>query len=146
MSASQAVFVLVHGGWHNHSAWHKVTPILEAGGLTAFTLDLPGAGVNSIAPMSLCLRPFDPAAFAAEPSPLAGVTQEQRTRAVVELVKEAAASGGGPRMRPRNCIATNRMPAPWPRRKLRPHGLAKSRAITSAAPRITPFRWRARIT
>lgn len=90
MSATKAVFVLVHGGWHNHSAWDAVTPILKANGFAALTLDLPGAGVNAIAPTSLGLRPFDPAAFAAERSPVAGVTQEQRTQAVVALVKEAA--------------------------------------------------------
>jgi pimeloyl-ACP methyl ester carboxylesterase len=90
MSISKAVFVLVHGGWHNHSAWDRVTPILEANGFGALTLDLPGAGVNAIAPTSLGLRPFDLAAFAAERSPVAGVTQEERTQAVVALVKEAA--------------------------------------------------------
>ena len=90
MSATKAVFVLVHGGWHNHSAWNKVTPILEANGFAALTLDLPGAGINAIAPTSLGLRPFDAAAFAAERSPIAGVTQEERTQAVVAMVKEAA--------------------------------------------------------
>ena len=90
MSATNAVFVLVHGGWHNHSAWNKVTPILEANGFAALTLDLPGAGINAIAPTSLGLRPFDAAAFAAERSPIAGVTQEERTQAVVAMVKEAA--------------------------------------------------------
>jgi hypothetical protein len=88
MSAAKAVFVLVHGGWHNHSAWDRVTPILEANGFATLTLDLPGAGANAIAPTSLGLRPFDPAAFAAEPSPIAGVTQEERTQAVVALVEK----------------------------------------------------------
>ena len=95
MSATKAVFVLVHGGWHNHSAWDKVTPILKANGFAALTLDLPGAGVNAIAPSSLGRRPFDPAAFAAERSPVAGVTQEERTEAVVALVKEAASLSDG---------------------------------------------------
>jgi pimeloyl-ACP methyl ester carboxylesterase len=90
MSATKAVFVLIHGGWHNHSAWDRVTPILRANGFAALTLDLPGAGINAIAPTSLGLRPFDPAAFAAERSPIAGVTQEERTQAVVALVKEGA--------------------------------------------------------
>ena len=95
MSAPKAVFVLVHGGWHNHSTWDRVTPILEAAGFAALTLDLPGAGANAIAPTSLCRRPFDPVAFAAERSPMAGVTQEERTQAVVALVKEAASVGSG---------------------------------------------------
>jgi pimeloyl-ACP methyl ester carboxylesterase len=95
MSATKAVFVLVHGGWHNHSSWDKVTPILKANGFAALTLDLPGAGVNAIAPTSLRCSPFDPAAFAAERSPIAGITQEQRTQAVVALVKEAASLSDG---------------------------------------------------
>jgi pimeloyl-ACP methyl ester carboxylesterase len=95
MSISKAAFVLVHGGWHNHSTWDKVVPILEAQGFAALTLDLPGAGVNAIAPRSLSLRPFDPAAFAVERSPVAGVTQEERTQAVVALVREAASLGDG---------------------------------------------------
>lgn len=95
MSATKAVFVLVHGGWHNHSTWNRVTPILEANGFAALTLDLPGAGVHAIAPTSLGRSPFDPAAFAAERSPVAGVTQEERTQAVVALVKQAASLGDG---------------------------------------------------
>ena len=95
MSATKAVFVLIHGGWHNHSAWDKVAPILEASGFAALTLDLPGAGVNAMAPASLRCSPFDPAAFAAERSPNAGVTQEERTQAVVALVKEAASFSDG---------------------------------------------------
>lgn len=95
MSASKAVFILIHGGWHNHSAWDKVVPILEASGFAALTLDLPGAGTNALAPASLSARPFDADAFAAESSPSAGVTQEERTQAVVALVKEAASRSDG---------------------------------------------------
>jgi pimeloyl-ACP methyl ester carboxylesterase len=95
MSATKAVFVLIHGGWHNHSAWDRVTPLLEAAGFAALTLDLPGAGVNTIAPTSIALRPFDPAAFAAERSPIAGVTQEHRTQAAVAMVKQAASLSDG---------------------------------------------------
>jgi pimeloyl-ACP methyl ester carboxylesterase len=64
LSATNAVFVLIHGGWHRESAWDKVTPILKANGYAALTLDLPGAGVDAIAPTSLKCIPFDPAAFA----------------------------------------------------------------------------------
>ena len=88
MPATKAVFVLIHGGWHNHSAWDRVAPALEANGFPALTLDLPGAGVNTVAPTSLGLCPFDPAAFAAEWSPVAGVTQEERTQAVAEQVPD----------------------------------------------------------
>jgi pimeloyl-ACP methyl ester carboxylesterase len=93
MSTPKAVYVLVHGGWHNQSAWNKVRPILEAQGSAVLTLDLPGAGANTIAPKSLSAHPFDLAAFAAEPSPVANITQEERTQAVVALVREAASLG-----------------------------------------------------
>ena len=95
MPTTKAVFVLVHGGWHSCSAWDRVTPILEDNGFATLTLDLPGAGANAIAPKSLGLRPFDPAAFAAERSPSAGVTQEERTQAVIALVKEAHSLSDG---------------------------------------------------
>jgi len=95
MPPPNAVFVLIHGAWHDHSAWGAVRPILEANGFTALTPDLPGAGRNSITPASLALRPFDPVAFAAERSPIAGVSQQRRTQAVVTLVREAASLGTG---------------------------------------------------
>jgi pimeloyl-ACP methyl ester carboxylesterase len=72
-----------------------VTPILEAQGNAVLRLDLPGAGAKTIAPTSFGVRPFDPAAFAVERSPVAGVTQIERTHAVVARVKEAASLGDG---------------------------------------------------
>jgi pimeloyl-ACP methyl ester carboxylesterase len=95
MSTNKPTFVLVHGGWHNHSTWDKVTPLLAADGFTALTIDLPGAGANAIPPASAKRFPFDPAAFAAEPSPSAGITQDARTEATVALVRDAAARGNG---------------------------------------------------
>jgi len=95
MTRPETAIVLVHGGWHDHAAWARVEPLLEARGLLALSLDLPGAGVHAIAPRSRDARPFDPAAFAAEPSPSAGVTQDERTRAVAALVRHAASRCGG---------------------------------------------------
>ena len=95
MSVPHAAFVLVHGAWHNHSSWDRVATILRAQGFAALTLDLPGAGTNTIAPTALSHRPFAPGAFAAERSPIANITQEERTRAVVALVQEAAARVDG---------------------------------------------------
>ena len=86
MSVSKAAFVLVHGGWHNHSTWDKVVPILEARGFAALTLDLPGAGVNAIAPKSLQRSPFDPAAFAAERSLIAAEVDCRRQKREREAV------------------------------------------------------------
>jgi pimeloyl-ACP methyl ester carboxylesterase len=95
MPPPRAAHVFVHGGWHNQSAWNKVAPILEAQGSAVLTLDLPGAGANTIKPKALDARPFDFDAFAAERSPVANVTQVERTNAVVALVKKAASLGAG---------------------------------------------------
>ncbi len=95
MISNKPVFVLVHGGWHDHSTWRHVTPIIESNGFTALTLDLPGAGARAIEPASLGRHPFDSSAFAIEPSPVAGITQAERTKAVVALVEKAAALGNG---------------------------------------------------
>ncbi|WP_443750315.1 alpha/beta fold hydrolase [Asticcacaulis solisilvae] len=94
MSEPKAAFVLVHGGWHNHSVWDKVASRLEANGFAAFAPDLPGAGVHATAPASLTARPFDAEAFATERSPVADLTQDARTEAVIAVVKQAAAAGG----------------------------------------------------
>ena len=93
MPTAKAAFVMVHGGWHNQSSWDKVAPLLEAQGHAVLTLDLPGAGAKTIAPKSFAARPFDLAAFATEPSPIASVTQDERTQAVVALVMEGASLG-----------------------------------------------------
>ena len=92
MSVGKPAFVLVHGYWHNSGCWRDVSARLEAGGYEVVTPDLPGAGVRARIPVSFLQRPFDPAAFAVEPSPNAVVTQEERTQAVITAIK----SIGGP--------------------------------------------------
>lgn len=87
-------FVLVHGGWHSKDMWDKVVPLLSAAGFKTHTLDLPGAGEYALEPASRRAVPFDPAAFATEPSLNASVTQNERTEAVTDLVRKAAGHGG----------------------------------------------------
>ncbi|MEM8914771.1 MAG: alpha/beta fold hydrolase [Pseudomonadota bacterium] len=87
--------VLVHGAWHNHRTWDHVVERLEAAGLTAKAIDLPGAGAHAAAPASFAQRPLDPAAFGSEPSPNASVTQEERTQAVIDAVRDVNAQTGG---------------------------------------------------
>jgi pimeloyl-ACP methyl ester carboxylesterase len=94
MSNRPLPFVLVHGAWHNAASWRSVVPLLEADGHAVRTLDLPGAGVNAKAPRTYEKRPLDVAAFAAEPSLNASVTQQERTRAVVSLLDEMAREAG----------------------------------------------------
>lgn len=87
MSNSKAGFVFVHGAWHNAGTWKHVVPKLEAAGFSTRALDLPGAGANAALPKAYLKRPLDAAAFASEPSPNAGVTQEQRTEAVIGVIE-----------------------------------------------------------
>jgi pimeloyl-ACP methyl ester carboxylesterase len=88
MSRTKPAFVFIHGAWNSAAAWQKLILLLESRGHVARALDLPGAGANAKAPSSYDRRPLDPAAFASEFSPNAGVTQEERTRAVVDFVEE----------------------------------------------------------
>jgi len=81
-------FLFVHGAWHGEATWRRLLPMLHDAGFDARALDLPGAGRNARMPASFTARPFDATAFATEPSPNAGVTQAERTEAVVELVAE----------------------------------------------------------
>ncbi len=87
MSSGKPAFVLVHGYWHNSACWREVVPRLEARGFEVVAPDLPGAGVHAKVPASFLQRPLDPAAFAAESSPNAAVTQEERTQAVLAAIK-----------------------------------------------------------
>lgn len=95
MSGDQPAFVLVHGAWHNHHTWDALVPELEARGHGSVAIDLPGAGENAAIPASFNQRPLDPAAFGTEPSPNAGVTQQERTDAVIDAVRRAADLGNG---------------------------------------------------
>ncbi len=87
--------VLVHGAWHNRHTWDAVVPLLNEAGCPATAVDLPGAGPHAALPTSFSNRPLDPAAFSTEPSPNAGVTQEERTAAVIAAVRELNGQTGG---------------------------------------------------
>jgi pimeloyl-ACP methyl ester carboxylesterase len=96
MTGRRPAFVLVHGAWHGAATWSGVSPRLEARGHVAHALDLPGAGANAKLPSSYHRRPLDAAAFASEPSPNAGVTQEDRTRAVIAAIEAVRRQTGAP--------------------------------------------------
>lgn len=95
MTSPKNGVVLVHGAWHDHHTWDAVVPLLEAQGVVAKAIDLPGAGANAAWPDCIKTRPMDPAACAREPSPNAGVTQNERTDAVIAAVREVNAETGG---------------------------------------------------
>lgn len=62
-------FILVHGSWHSAWNWHKVIPILEAGGHKAIAIDLPGMGRDK--------------------TPIEEVTLEMSVLALCKLIDEA---------------------------------------------------------
>ncbi|WP_346909077.1 alpha/beta hydrolase [uncultured Roseibium sp.] len=95
MADQSAGIVFVHGAWHNHETWDYVLPFLKARGIVPTVFDMPGAGVNAKLPASFLKRPLDKQAFATEPSPNAGVTQDERTDFVVGQVRETAEKCGG---------------------------------------------------
>ncbi len=60
--------ILVHGAWHGAWCWHKLTPLLEAGGARVIAPDLPSMGADT--------------------SPAQGVTLESWARFVAALAEE----------------------------------------------------------
>ncbi len=66
-------FVLVHGAWHGAWCWEKLTPLLEARGHRAVTLDLPGSGADRTPLAQVTLESCAErvrAAIAAQPEPV----------------------------------------------------------------------------
>jgi pimeloyl-ACP methyl ester carboxylesterase len=84
--------VLLHGFWHGSWAWSLVTEQLAGRGITSVAVDMDGHGSKSRSPRSRWAQPFDPAAFAAEPSQVAGITA---TSAAETLVRQIETIGGG---------------------------------------------------
>ena len=89
-------FILVHGSWHSSGVWERVSHRLAAAGHVVIARDLPGRGLNAVFPQSYFQRPLDPATFAAEPSPVAGVTLEDCVASVASDVRDAVSGGSGP--------------------------------------------------
>ncbi|MEU9338476.1 alpha/beta hydrolase [Streptomyces sp. NPDC048290] len=84
--------VLVHGFWHGSWCWSRVTEQLAARGVASVAVDLAGHGLNSRPPETRWGRPFDPAAFATEPSGVRDVTASTAAAALVEQIRTI---GGG---------------------------------------------------
>ncbi|WP_213804208.1 alpha/beta fold hydrolase [Granulicella sp. dw_53] len=85
MENDTVAFVLIHGAWHNSTCWQPLMEHVARSGYETYAIDLPGAGVHSVNPTSYS-NPVDGTVFAREPTPNSGVTQEQRTNAIVELI------------------------------------------------------------
>lgn len=83
---------LVHGFWHGSWCWSLVSEQLAGRGIQSVAVDMDGHGLKSRSPLTRWERPFDPAAFAVEPSSVAGVTASS---AAETLVGQLKAIGGG---------------------------------------------------
>lgn len=88
MPHTKPAFLFIHGAWHGAATWRRVIPLLQESGYRALALDLPGAGAHAKSPAAYYERPLDREAFATQLSPNAGVSQAERTRAVVSLIEE----------------------------------------------------------
>lgn len=84
--------VLVHGFLHGSWCWSPVTELLAGRGIPSVAVDLDGHGLKSRSPVSRWGRPFDPAAFATEPSGVAAITA---TSAASTLTGQLKVIGGG---------------------------------------------------
>jgi len=84
--------ILVHGFWHGSWCWCLVAEHLAGQGIQSVAVDMEGHGLKSRPPLSYWGLPSDPAAFATEPSPVAGVTASS---AAQTLLGELKAIGGG---------------------------------------------------
>ena len=93
--SDRPAFVLIHGSWHGAWTWTEMTPLLAKAGYASVAIDLPGAGTRTRFPQSFLKRPLDKAAFATEKSPVAGITQADRTKAAIDAVDYAAGLGNG---------------------------------------------------
>ena len=84
--------ILIHGLWHGSWCWSLVTGQLAARGVQSVAVDLDGHGLGARRPAAAWARPFDAAAFASEPSAVAGVTASS---AAATLVRQIEQIGGG---------------------------------------------------
>ncbi|MDA4844153.1 alpha/beta hydrolase [Hoeflea poritis] len=92
-AGSKTAFVFVHGSWHGGWCWGQVEPILNDAGHMTVAIDLPGHGLNARLPGTFGARPLDAAAFATDPSPLAGIGIADYAAAVVVGAERARAAG-----------------------------------------------------
>ena len=92
-SDARTAFVLVHGSWHGGWCWARVEAALNMAGFLSVAIDLPGHGLDASIPESFGHRPLDAAAFANEPSSLAGIGIDRYADAVIGGVDRALAMG-----------------------------------------------------
>ncbi|WP_435174562.1 alpha/beta fold hydrolase [Actinacidiphila sp. bgisy145] len=103
-SATDTVFVLVHGAWHSSAQWAATQRALAGPGTASVAVDLPGHGFDAPLPTGYLL-PGQPGLLT-EKSPLAAVTMDDCAEAVLNVLRQvrhhrttvlvAHSAGGGP--------------------------------------------------
>ncbi|MEU3599794.1 alpha/beta fold hydrolase [Streptomyces sp. NPDC006798] len=83
--------VLLHGSWHGSWCWSPVTERLAARGISSVAVDLEGHGLRGPSPSARWSRPFDAAAFATAPSPVAHVTASSAAALLIEQIRAIGA-------------------------------------------------------
>jgi pimeloyl-ACP methyl ester carboxylesterase len=86
-------FVFVHGAWHGAWAFTRVLTALAGHAHSGLACDLPAHGLKARYPAAFSQRPFDAAAFASEPSPVAATTLDDYAQCVLDTVEAACALG-----------------------------------------------------
>lgn len=84
-------FLLVHGAWHGAAHWGRMAASLAASGHRSTAIDLPGCGPGAALPASYVAQNL--AALSTEVSPVAHVTLEDQTAAVVSALASLQAHG-----------------------------------------------------
>jgi pimeloyl-ACP methyl ester carboxylesterase len=84
---AEATIVLVHGAWHNAVHWAPLQARLKRLGRKTVALDLPGHGAR--AKLGEGYLGGDLAAFANEPSPVAGATVDQAASVVTDVLRQS---------------------------------------------------------
>ena len=88
--------LLVHGAWLGAWCYSPLVQALQAQGVDAFTVDLPGHALTARFPTSFLQRPLDAAAFSTEGSPLATLTLNDYVDAILAEIDRLTALGFGP--------------------------------------------------
>ncbi|WP_436535640.1 alpha/beta fold hydrolase [Actinoplanes sp. HUAS TT8] len=83
--------VLLHGFYHGSWAWTEVITHLATRGRSAVAVDMAGHGLHAVPPSSAGRRPFDPAAFATEPSPVADIGLDVAADLLLAQLRQAGA-------------------------------------------------------
>lgn len=87
--------VLVPGFWHGAWCWTDVAARLTSSGRRVLAVDMAGHGLFARRPATATARPFDPAAYATEVSPVAGVDLDAAAELLMSQLN-AFAAGGSP--------------------------------------------------